>query len=389
MAKDTKKKMLIELKIQAENLTKKDIGTWRRAWQAAINPENPIRGPLYDVYTDVAADLHLTGCIDQRNRMGFKKSFKIVDKSGKEKPELSELFEVEWFKDFWNYAYDSIYYGYSLVEFGDIITEGRMRYSEVSLIPRKHVIPEYGVIVKEVGDEWKRGVSYTEGSPSNWCIGVGKKNDLGILLKLSPSALSKKNMLAYWDTFGEVFGMPIRIGKTASRDPKDTARAEKFLAEMGALSWGLFPEGTEIEIKETTRGDAFNVYDKRIDRANSEISKGILNQTMTIDSGSSLSQSEVHLEVFKNVINADADMFRDVVNWKLIPQMIRHGFPLEGYRFEWDESIDWTPEQQIQIEQMLLSSYEIDPKYFSEKYNITITGTKQQAFLKDDNRFFV
>ena len=64
------------------------------------------------------------------------------------------------------------------------------------------------------------------------------------------------------------------------------------------LSWGLFPEGTEIEIKETTRGDAFNVYDKRIDRANSEISKGVLNQTMTIDSGSSLSQSEVHLEVF-------------------------------------------------------------------------------------------
>ena len=68
--------------------------------------------------------------------------------------------------------------------------------------------------------------------------------------------------------------------------------------------------------------------------------------------------------------------------------MIRHGFPLEGCRFEWDELIDWTPGQQIQIEQMLLNNYEIDPKYFSEKYNITITGTKQ-AFLKDDNRFFV
>jgi hypothetical protein len=389
MAKDTKKKMLIELKIQAENLTKKDIGTWRRAWQAAINPENPIRGPLYDVYTDVAADLHLTGCIDQRNRMGFKKSFKIVDKSGKEKPELSELFEVEWFKDFWNYAYDSIYYGYSLVEFGDIITEGRMRYSEVSLIPRKHVIPEYGVIVKKLATNGNevclilKGVLLTGVSESE------KKIISVCFLNFARLALSKKNMLAYWDTFGEVFGMPIRIGKTASRDPKDTARAEKFLAEMGALSWGLFPEGTEIEIKETTRGDAFNVYDKRIDRANSEISKGILNQTMTIDSGSSLSQSEVHLEVFKNVIESDSDMFRDVVNWKLIPQMIRHGFPLEGCRFEWDESIDWTPEQQIQIEQMLLNNYEIDPKYFTEKYNITITGNKHQAFLKDDNRFFV
>ena len=108
-------------------------------------------------------------------------------------------------------------------------------------------------------------------------------------------------MLAYWDAFGEIFGMPIRIGKTASRDPKDIDRAEKFLAEMGALSWGLFPEGTEIEIKETTRGDAFNVYDRRIERANSEMSKGILNQTMTIDDGSSYSQSQTHLDIFKTL----------------------------------------------------------------------------------------
>ena len=100
-----------------------------------------------------------------------------------------------------------------------------------------------------------------------------------------------------------------------------------MLSSMGAAAWGLFPEGTEIDIKETTRGDAFNVYDKRVDRANSEISKGLLNQTMTIDNGSSLSQSEVHLEVFENVIDSDADLVKDIVNDQLIPRMIKHGFP--------------------------------------------------------------
>lgn len=393
MIKD-KKKLLIELKIQAERLSKKDIATWRRAWQIALNPENPQRAALLDVYTDVAVDLHLSGAVDQRNRMGFKKAFKIVDKTGKEQPELTELFEVEWFKDFWKYVQESVYYGYSLIEFGDIVGDDKtMRYSHVSLIPRKHVIPEFGVVVREVGDEPKKGISFTEGKMAEWCIGVGKPNDLGLLLKLAPPALSKKNMLAYWDAFGEIFGMPIRIGKTASRDPKDIDRAEKFLAEMGALSWGLFPEGTEIEIKETTRGDAFNVYDRRIERANSEMSKGILNQTMTIDDGSSYSQSQTHLDIFKNLIDADADRVRDAVNWKLIPQMIQHGFPLQGCRFDWDESVEWTPEQQLQIEQMLLMSYEIDPQYFIEKYNIKITGVKQQpdfSNLKiEDSRFFV
>ncbi len=57
------KSMLIELAIRAKNLTKKDISTWRNAWQMAINPENPRRGRLYDVYTDVDIDLHLTGAI--------------------------------------------------------------------------------------------------------------------------------------------------------------------------------------------------------------------------------------------------------------------------------------------------------------------------------------
>ena len=186
-------------------------------------------------------------------------------------------------------------------------------------------------------------------------------------------------MLAYWDTFGEIFGMPIRIGKTMSQDTKDISRIESMLAEMGAASWGLFPEGTDIEIKESSGGDAYNVYDKRIDRCNSEISKGILGQTMTIDNGSSLSQSETHLEVFENICRADATMIKYLVNDRLIPLMIRHGFPLAGVSFDWDEATNYTPAEQREIERLLLQEYEIDPKYFSDKYKVPITGTKKAS----------
>jgi len=149
---------------------------------------------------------------------------------------------------------------------------------------------------------------------------------------------------------------------------------------MGAAAWGLFPEGTEIEIKETTRGDAFNVYDKRIERANSEMSKGVLNSTMTLDNGSSRSQSEVHLEILQNVIETDADFIRDLVNNRLIPFMIMHGFPVKGVRLDWNSAIDYTPSEQIAYEKMLLDSgYEIDPEYFNEKYNVKITGKKEPA----------
>lgn len=87
------KKMLIELAQQTQALTKKDIRSWRNAWQMAISVENPTRIPLYSIYTDVDIDMHVTGCIDQRTRMVKQKSFKLVDKDGNENEEVSEIFE--------------------------------------------------------------------------------------------------------------------------------------------------------------------------------------------------------------------------------------------------------------------------------------------------------
>ena len=356
LAKDQQrvKKMLIELATQSQALTKKDIKDWRSAWQMALNVENPSRQRLYDIYTDVDADMHLSGAVEQRKNKVLRKSFKLVDSKGKENPEATEMLETKWFKDLLMYALDSRYWGHSLIELGDIIeVDGKRSYNGVKLIPRKHVIPEYGVITIEPGDEPKKGISYRDGNITDWVIEAGSDNNLGLFLKCAAHTIPKKNMLAFWDQFGEIFGMPIRIGKTTSRDPKEHSKIEALLDGMGAAPWALFPDGTEIEIKETTRGDAFNIYDRRIERANSELSKGVLNQTMTLDSGSSLSQSEVHLNIFEEVVDRDADMIRDIINDQLLPRMIKHGFKLQGLRFCWDETVDYTPEQQVAFETMI------------------------------------
>lgn len=384
--KEKARKMLVSLNLQTERLTRQDIGAWRMAWQRALDVENPNRNHLYDIYTDVCVDLHLTGCIGQRKGFVTRKGFKLVGKDGIINEEATALFEQEWFDEFVSEVLDTRFWGASLIEFGaPASVMGKLRFSGVSLVPRRHVRPEFGVIVRDQNDTPDRGISYREGAMAQWCIEVGSPRDLGLLLKCSPSALSKKNMLAFWDGFGEIFGMPIRIARTTSADERERSKLEAMLEKMGAAFWGVFPEGTEIEIKETTRGDAYNVYDKRIERANSEMSKGTLNQTMTIDSGSSLSQSEVHLEVFEDVVEQDRKMLRNVINNKLIPFMIRHGFPLEGMTFEWDDTVEYTPEQIRQVEQMLLQDgYEIDPDYFKEKYNIDIIGKREPALPEPD-----
>lgn len=371
-------KLAAQLMRQSDSLTKKDIATWRQAWQMAINIDSPKRGLLYDIYTDCLIDLHLTGCIAQRKGKTLQKEFRLIGKDGQEDETATALLKKEWFFDFMNLALDSRFWGHSLIQLGDVIHyDDGLRFSCVELVPRKHVCPEYGVILREASDEPKKGITYREGDFADWCIEVGAQNDLGLLLKCAPQCISKKNMLAFWDMFGEIFGAPMRIARTNTIDNQERKRIEDMLEKMGGAPWAVFQEGTDIEIKESSRGDAYNVYDKRVDRCNSEISKGILMQTMTIDNGSSLSQSQTHLEIFGDVIAADARLIACIVNDKLLPLMVKHGFPVKGMVFEWDNAATYTPDEQREMERLLLEHYDIDPQYFIDKYNVSINGVKK------------
>lgn len=196
-------------------------------------------------------------------------------------------------------------------------------------------------------------------------------------------------MAAFWDTFGEVFGIPMRIAKTTSANQSDIERLSTTMDELGAAFYAVVPDGTDIEIKETSRGDAYQVFDRRIERANSEMSKAVLYQTMTIDNGSSLSQSETHLAIFESLCLSDARMIQFVINDQLIPLMLRLGFPLTGLSFEWDLTEEMTVDERYKTEEMLLQHYEIDPQYFVDRYNIPITGRRGQQEDNQPSDFFV
>lgn len=383
--KDARQMQHVAIKLQqtTDALTRKDIADWRRAWQMAINVDNPNRQRLYDIYRDAEADAHLSGCVTQREGFVLAKSFKLCDSSGQPDEEAAHYFDQAWFKQLCRLVLDSRYWGFSLIELGNIGTDGDgcPCYDGVRLLPRKHVIPEYHRIIEDLGMRWDSGIDWHDPQYSQWLIEAGDPHDLGLYLKAAQHTIPKKNMLAFWDAFGEIFGMPLRVAKTATRDDQERQRISRQLAELGFAGSAVLPVDTDIEFVESSRGDAFNVYNQRVDRANSELSKLIIGQTMTIEDGSSLSQSQTHLEVFENLVDADADMLRDVVNNQLLPRMVRQGFPLAGLRFDWNESIDYTPEQQVQYETMIADRYDVDPSYFAEKYSMPVGDRRQDMML--------
>lgn len=364
--------IIMELKRYAEFFTKSDIADWRRAWQNAADPRHPDRRKLYDIYRDSMTDSHLSGCIQQRVSFVMSRSFKLVNGKGDADEEAVHLLDQVWFKDLCRLCLESIWYGHSLIEMGDVVTDGdgHPSFSGVTLIPRKHVIPEYGRVVTRLGNSWQTGIEYRERPWRDWIIEAGRPDDLGLLLKAALHTIPKKHALSFWDCFAEVFGMPWRIARTTTRDPKEFKRIESMIYDAGANQGVVTGMETEIQFVESGKGDAFNVYDKRIDRANSEISKLVIGQTMTIEDGSSLSQSQTHLQVFMNLVESDRDMLRDIINNQLLPLLVLHGFPVKGLRFEWDDAVDYTPEQQKAYEEMVLQHYKVNPQYFEDKYGM-------------------
>lgn len=373
-------KIIRDLMQQTEALARQDIKKWRDAYQAALDFENPQRVELYSLYKDAMLDLHLLGAVRNRKLAVLGKKFYIADKEGKKDPELTKLLQKRWFRQLLGHAMDSIFWGHSLIQFGDIIREPKLKFTKTMIVPRVHVCPEFQTVVKEVGGEGKKGTSYKENPYALWTLEFGESHELGMLNPLVKEVISKKFALQFWDQFAEIFGMPLRVAKTTSSDKKEHARIENMLEDMGSAAWALFPEGTTLEIKESTKGDAYNVYDKRVLRANSEISKAVLGQTMTMDDGASQSQAVVHEDVADSICDSDTQDVLEFCNEDLMPLLIIHGWPFTpDHQILIDDSHEFSPEEMKDIEEMLLGEYDVEPKYFIEKYNVPIIAKKSET----------
>lgn len=372
---NVKSKLVVEkLQQVTSELSKRSKREWRDAHQVAIDVENPQRFQLHAIYRDTLLDLHVQAVMMQRFLKFVKRPIVLVDDDGKLDKEATKLIEKKWFYQFLKHAWEAKAWGHSLIQFHDIV-EGE--FKKVSIVNRDHVVPEKGIVVKQPGDE--SGFDYRNGPLSEWTIEVGEEKDLGFLLEVSLASLSTKYMGIFWDEFAEIFGIPMRIGRTTSNNTKERNMAAQMLEQMGSAAWGLFDQNTDIEIKEAATNDAFKVFDQRIIRNDKQISKRVVGQTMTTDDGSSRSQGEVHLDILEDIIEADQLDMKFVLNDELLPFLIKHGYPIEGLKFDYNDEKELTPEERLERDKWLVDYFDIDIEYFQEHYNGQITGFKKTA----------
>jgi SPP1 gp7 family putative phage head morphogenesis protein len=355
------------LQVQVHRV-KQDVGKWRAALDQAENVYFPNRTDLLNIYADLVLDPHLSSVMETRLINVLSRPFKLQNEAGEENTKATRLLKKPWFRKFCTLALERIYYGHSLLEF-PLPVKGE--FKDVDLVPRQYVSPELGIVRTMpgmiTGTDFRTDPAFTP-----WLIEIGDATDLGLLNKVATMALYKKNVMAAWADFTEVFGMPFRA-VTTDAEGAELEEIERIVAEMGQASWGVFPTDVKIEFISAATANE-QLYDLFIERTNSEMSKVVLGQTMTTDSGSSRSQGEVHERVAASYTRADSEMLLSIINEQLLPFLQSHGYQVQGLEFAWDESEQLSKPELFKIAQgvMTSSGYKMSRAWLESTFGIEL-----------------
>lgn len=316
---------------------REDVGDWRHALLLAESADHPDRTELIKIYKDVDLDGHITGIVSTIKNKIKSKPFMIVNAEGEEDEEKTALFEKEWFFKFLDFIVEAPFWGFSLVQLGDIKDDG---FPDIQMIPREYVVPERELVKKDLFEGRNRNGEnaffYNKPLLKDWFIFIGEKKDMGLFNKATPHALSKKNLFAEMWEYGELFGMPIRKGHTDLNDPERRKNMENMVRDMGSAAWGVFDKDDTIDFVETNQtGDATKVFIEPIKLSNEEISKAFAGQVATFDEKSFVGSAEVQERIFNEFVITKMRNARFVINNDLFPRMVLHRMIPFGFSFKW------------------------------------------------------
>lgn len=124
-----------------------------------------------------------------------------------------------------------------------------------------------------------------------------------------------------WAIFAQTFGQPVRVGKFhAGATKEDKATLFRAVANIAGDCAAIIPQGMEIAFIESKNvGSGSDLYEKRADWLDRQISKAVLGQTTTTDAvsgGHAVSQE--HRQVQEDIETADCKALSAALNRDLI-----------------------------------------------------------------------
>ncbi len=138
-----------------------------------------------------------------------------------------------------------------------------------------------------------------------------------------------------WAIFTQTYGQPLRVGKFGSgASEQDKSTLLRAVTNIAGDCAAIVPDTMMIEFIETSNvGASTDLYLKRVDHLDQQISKLVLGQTATTDAVTGgLGSGKEHREVQKDIETADAKALAGILNRDLIrPWMDLNFGPQKAY----------------------------------------------------------
>ncbi len=374
---ENKKDIVDKIEDDWKDRTKKTIRKWRDALERAEHPTQPNRKYLFDIYEDVLYDNTLIGAIEQRIEKILSTDWEVKI-NGEISNQYDYLFKDEVFYKIIKYISKSFLYNHSILEIDGINTDNKI--TDVKVIPRKNIYRRHNKIKLSES----KSINYKNENINKFLLDYihdeEDEYDLGLLSKIAPLVLYKKEALKSWNRFSEVFGMPMRIARTDSANYEDRAKLKKMLENMSSNMTAVLDKEIDIEFKENSNSDANKVFEQLISLLNKEIYKAVLGQTMSSEDSASYSQAYIHNKMFNYKTQNDLRNIEFFINNQVIPKFKNLNLinPEVPCSFSFVDREQITMKERIDIDRIIMSEYTVDKNYIENKYEVPIIDYKQQ-----------
>ncbi len=136
--------------------------------------------------------------------------------------------------------------------------------------------------------------------------------------------LFKNFDLKSWVIFAEVYGHPLRVGKYgSSATESDKQTLLRAVRNISADHAAIVPDSMLLEFVDAkTQGNA-QVFEKLAEYLDRQISKLVLGQTGTTDTGSRVGTADAHERVRSDIEQSDAEQLAATLNRDLVQPLVR------------------------------------------------------------------
>jgi phage gp29-like protein len=195
------------------------------------------------------------------------------------------------------------------------------------------------------------GVDLEQFIPGRHLVGENRWHRGGILQtaplrSLVPYWLAATYGLKWFLDYGQIFGVPFRLGTYPSGDTKAQSALNDALARLGSASWASAPAGTNIEVIPNSQAASTMPQKELIDLANNAVAKFILGQTLTSDVGANGNRAlgEIHEGIRRGRIESVVSFVADILNHQLVPAVIQANWTddaeLPTIKADWPDNED-------------------------------------------------